>query len=289
MPISTSPVRVFNESPVLWLSGIDCSHATQRICMRTARSRSVYVAVFIAVTSFVTTQADPISELDDAAARIQYAFYTGDTRGIEDALGIVQRIELPAARKGANEYYKAYGYWKLAEVHADEIAAGRKLPRSEVTKAAGECVKAAEAATTIDSRMAESYAIAAVCSALASRSQEAAGGCARHKGLRTARELEPNNPRIQLIEAQCTLGGEKNPAVAGERLTALVKRFEALPPASPGRPDWGQPEALLMLGQAQLKQGDTVAARDSLERALVLAPDYRKARAELAVAASRAR
>jgi Tetratricopeptide repeat len=257
--------------------------------MRTVRSRSVYLALFIAAASVVATHADAISDLDDAAARMQYAFYTSNPRGIEDALAIVQRIELPASRKGANEYYTAYGYWKLAALHADEIAAGRKVPRSEVTKAANACVKAAEAAITKDSTMTEAQAIEAVCAGLASRAPEGAGGCARHKGLRTARELEPNNPRIQLIELQCTLGSEKNPAVARERLMAVVKTFESLPPASPGRPDWGQPEALLMLGQAQLKQGDTVAARDSLERALVLAPDYHKARSELEPAASRPR
>jgi hypothetical protein len=257
--------------------------------MSTARSRSVYLALVVAVAAPLAAPADPISELDDAAARMQYGFHTSDARAIEDALGSMQRIELPESRKGVNEYYTAYGYWKLAEVRADEIAAGGKLPRSEVTKAAAACVKAAETATTIDVRMAEAHAIQAACSALTSRALDSSGSCARHKGLRTARELEPTNPRIQLIDAQCTLGGEKNPAVARQRLAALVKVFDALPPASPARPDWGQPEALLMLARAQLKQGDSVAARDSLERALVLAPDYRQARAELEVVASRPR
>jgi Tfp pilus assembly protein PilF len=38
--------------------------------------------------------------------------------------------------------------------------------------------------------------------------------------------------------------------------------------------DWGHAEALMLLAQAQLSAGQTVAARDAIERALVIAPDY---------------
>jgi len=68
-----------------------------------------------------------------------------------------------------------------------------------------------------------------------------------------------------------------------------VSSFEGAPPARPGKPDWGQVEALTMLGETYLQRGDPVAARDALERALVMAPDYRQAQQLLQSAATRPR
>jgi len=44
-----------------------------------------------------------------------------------------------------------------------------------------------------------------------------------------------------------------------------------------------------MLGESYLQRGDPVAARDTLERALVMAPDYRQAQQLLQGAATRPR
>lgn len=247
--------------------------------MTTARtSRPSWVALIVSALP-LAGNADPISELDDAAARIQYASYTADTRGIEDAVALVQRLELPASRKAMKEYYTAYGQWKLAEAYADEATAGRRAARASSTKAAKACEEAAAAALDIDPRLAEVHAMQAVCSTLASGVFDvlSLGGCVRHKGLRTARELEPTNVRVRLIEAQCLLEGEKNPEPLLKQIQTLVNDFDAAPPVSPGRPDWGHAEALVLLGRLQLGAGNAVAARDALERALVIAPDYREA------------
>jgi hypothetical protein len=122
----------------------------------------------------------------------------------------------------------------------------------------------------------------AICAALASRTPEllSLGGCVRHHGLRTALELEPRNPRVRLIEAQCMLGSEKEAGAMLGRLQALAQDFAAAPP-SVDRPDWGQAESLLWLGKLQAQAGDVIGARESLEHALVIAPDYRKAQQEL--------
>ncbi|MBC7983677.1 MAG: hypothetical protein H7Y02_07485, partial [Candidatus Obscuribacterales bacterium] len=60
---------------------------------------------------------------------------------------------------------------------------------------------------------------------------------------------------------------------AERQLSDVVAAFDALPPSEPGAPDWGHAEALAYLGQAALARGNRIAARNSLERALVLAPD----------------
>jgi hypothetical protein len=238
------------------------------------------------------TWADGVSDLDDAVARMQYAFFTADVRGVEEALTIVPKAELPASISGMKEYFTAYGQWKLAELHTDEVVAGRRAARGAATKAAAACVRAAQDAEKIDARLAEVYAIEAICSELASRAPNVLSprGCAKHKGLRTAQELAPNNPRVLLIAAQCAdEGGKAGAGAAVERLRLVVQAFEAAPASRPGRPDWGQAEALLMLGTANLERGDAIAARDVIERALVIAPDYRRARETLEKAATRPR
>jgi len=106
--------------------------------------------------------------------------------------------------------------------------------------------------------------------------------------MRTALSVSPDNPRVKLIEALCASGRSPDPA-ATDRWRSVVESFEAAPPSAPGRPDWGHVEALTMLGETYLQRGDPVAARDALERALVLAPDYRQARQLLQAAAARPR
>jgi len=234
--------------------------------------------------------ADPVSELDDAAARIQYSFHAADARGIQDALNLVQRIELTAALRGMKDYYLAYGQWKLAELQLEAAAKSGKSARANISRSGAACATAAEAATRADARLAEAYAIEAICSTLASRAPTAvmSDDCTRHKAFRMARELEPHNPRIGLIEVQCLMAGEKaSAATLSESLRTVVAAFDAAPPSRPGRPDWGHAEALLLMGRVQAERGEAVAARDSLERALVIAPDFRAAREQLEKAAPR--
>jgi hypothetical protein len=222
-----------------------------------------------------------MSELDDAAARMQYAFHTDDIRGVEEALSVVQKVALPTSLKGMKEYFTAYGQWKLAELHTAAALSGRREQRAAAAKSATACVQSAQDATKIDATLAEAYAIEAICSAMTGRVAEAPASshCSKHRSLNIAQELAPNNPRVMLIQAQCeAFPAKTNSAASIERLRLVVQAFDGAKPSRAGQPDWGHAEALTMLGQAHLQQGDSVAARDVIERALVIAPDYNKAR-----------
>ncbi len=227
------------------------------------------------------TDADSMSDLDDAAARIQYAFYTQDARSLEEGLALIAQMDANDLPPGMKDYYGAYGHWKLAQIHR-ESATGRS--GSAANKAAADCERQAKAARTADARMAEAYAIEAICGSLGSSLM--ASGCAE-RPLRTARELDVRNPRVRLIGLLCAGKEEKGSATYARQLNELVASFEAAPPSRPGKPDWGQAEALLMLGSGYLQRGDSRAARDVVERALVIAPDYRKAQELLQTAAAR--
>ena len=255
--------------------------------MRNARAHKLQRLQSIAVIACVCTlstlaRADAISELDDAVARMQFAYFTNDVRGVSEALDVVAKADLPPGMKGMKEYFTAYGRWRLAELHADAFRAGSRAARSQITQAANACEDAAEAAIALDARMAEAHALEAICASMARSDTTNGATCSKHKGLRTALELAPNNPRVLLIDAQCTAQDDRAGSMTPiERLNRVVRAFESAPASQPGRADWGHAEALVLLGEAHLARGNAVAARDVIERALVIAPDYEKAKAAL--------
>lgn len=267
------------------------SDSWSRHTPHTLRSAALAAIAWIAAG---TAHADSTGELDDAAARLQYAFYTADTRHLEEVLALLDRLEIPADFAALKEYYAAFGQWKLAQLYANDSSGsdGRGNSRAAASKAAQTCVKRSEQAFKLEPRMDEAYAIHAVCDAFGPpiklTDRPAFSGCARSKSMRTAQQLGAGNPRVMLIEAIC-LGGNGAAASTAmfDKLRDALLAFESAPPSRPGRPDWGQAEALVLLGQCYLKRGDTLAARDALERALVLAPDYRKAQELLQPAATR--
>jgi tetratricopeptide (TPR) repeat protein len=244
-----------------------------------------------AVVLSVGAHAASVDELDDAAARLQYAFYTEDVHSLENVLLAIETLDIEEPAN-AKEYQLAYGNWKLAQLYEAPDPQGRSKPRASglANKAAGECQKHARAAIQQDARMAEAYALDAICDGMSQGFLRSLGGgnCEKHRSLKTALELAPADPRVQLISALCA----SNKAEAANNVPkwqAVVAAFESAPPVGPGKPDWGHVEALTQLGESYLQRGQAVPAREAFERALVLAPDYREAQRMLEAAASRPR
>lgn len=251
-----------------------------------ATSCGLLLAMFVAQAA----SAASVEELDDAAARMQYAFYTGDSQGIETILKNLDELEVENTLTANKAYQLAYGNWKLSQLYLLPQADQRPRPnaKSLAAKAAQACVRYARRAVEQDAGLAEALAIQAACEGHTPTARTGSSGCANSKPLRTAAGLAPDNPRIKLIQAICAPGTAVDPA-AVDRWRTVVASFEAAPPSRPGKPDWGHVEALTTLGETYLQRGDPVAARDALERALVLAPDYRQAQQLLQAAAARPR
>ncbi len=237
----------------------------------------------------IAASAATLSEFDDAQARIQYGFLTSDARAIESVLREVEGYEADSRYAPLKAYQLAYGHWKLAQVYAQaDVDEGSARTAGVATKkAAKKCVEHARTARTLDQRMAEAYALEAVCDGMPKAFLRLAGlngSCARSKPLRTALSLEPQNPRVLLIEAMCA--GSKD-AVGVARWRRVVDAFASASPSGAGKPDWGEAEALLMLGEHHLQRGEALAAREAIEKAVALAPDYKAARELLARGLSR--
>jgi hypothetical protein len=93
-----------------------------------------------------------------------------------------------------------------------------------------------------------------------------------------AAKLAPKDPRVLLLQA--LEGGEDGKIDAPEmaKLQKATAAFEAERQGVGRTPGWGAAEAYAYLGRGYLEQGDIVAARDALERSLLIAPDFALAR-----------
>jgi tetratricopeptide (TPR) repeat protein len=254
------------------------------------------LAAVLAVLLATSARAGASLELADLAGRIDYGFYVGDARAIENAVAALKRMSDSDA---AVRYYRAFASFRLAQLggeraasHAEDCVKNATVeePTEHLTRAAGE----ARARASI-----ESWLLVAACAGLSGR-VEPAKGLAHDKrsaqALARARELEPSNPRIALLDAWLV---SRRPALADAavrddavaKLEAAVEAFGAWSPP-PDSTEWGEAEALASLAEVHLARGQIRDARDLIERALLVAPDYRVAlelRAQLQGSKSAAR
>jgi len=220
-------------------------------------------------------------ELSDLAGRIDYGFYVDDARAIEATLPALSRMsdDDPAVR-----YYRAFALFRRVQLSAQHGAPADKLVADCVAGATPQ--ESAErlprpAAEARAKSSAEAWILVAACAGLAGHADPAKGSLRDRRAeqaLAKARELDAGNPRLALLDAWLL---SRRPALcepdvrdaAVEKLRAAVDAFAGWPPRVDA-PEWGEAEALAALGEVYLVRGETRGARDLIERALLLAPDY---------------
>jgi tetratricopeptide (TPR) repeat protein len=218
------------------------------------------------------TQADLASELADLSARAEYGFYTEEPALIEAVRGDLERLA-DAAPVG---YYRA-----LAAMRSGQTQAKLARPAGQHY---GDCIESAERSAEQEPTWAESWVLVGACStlAVAVEPRKALLHDRRFESaVARARSLDPDNPRLALVEAWHSVPDhERLDAATADGLVAVLERaielFEAEPPG-PRTPDWGEAEALALLGALYLERGEIRAARDVIERALLAAPGYARA------------
>lgn len=222
--------------------------------------------------------------LDDVGTRLQFAFYTADVPALRRDLARLAAIEAPGFA-ALQATYAGYGEWKLAEL--------LRVPDAGAAAAAARnCTSQIEAALVREPRRPVLFARLSICQRLVGdlegKVRAPLAATRSRRNLERARHLAPRDPRVLLIAgideyARRRAAQESiEPARAG--LLAAAAAFEGgYPPGTANdlfanALDWGQAEAWAALGRMHLELGDAVAARDALERALVLVEDYREVR-----------
>jgi tetratricopeptide (TPR) repeat protein len=90
------------------------------------------------------------------------------------------------------------------------------------------------------------------------------------QALARAEALDPDNPRLRLVAYLYTSAHDADSQQALEAVLAAFRLHED----RHAYPEWGEAEALTLLGAIRLESGDLKGARDLLEEALLIAPDY---------------
>lgn len=250
---------------------------------RNRRSLS-FLALAVAVLALSNPGAAGADEGQwrDTEGRIQYGYDTQDARALTNVAAAIDAEETKNQWQG---YYGALANWRLAQ-----LATLHPNPTGPaVGQLAERCTRALDRVLQQQGDFADGLALRALCGA----AQLSGGGLhvpfAGHgprKDLDRALALAPKNPRVLLLDAlgdyefAAALGGSKERALP--KLRRAVAAFEAERGEAAALPGWGASEAYYYLGRDLLEHQDPVGARDALEHALLLAPEYAQARSLMA-------
>lgn len=249
----------------------------------------------VGLAGFANRAGASDAEIDDIATRIDYGYYAGAPELVAAAERQLERLPADDERV---RYLSALAAFRRAQL----TLAARADAGTEVGTDAGDllehCIElvqpdeARERDTPIrvtrlrDAAAAEAWTLTAACAALAADVEPlraAAHGRRRDNALERARAADPSNPRIALVAAwtlsfRPAAAGDETRAAAAAALEAAVGAFALAPhserSADAPAPEWGEAEALTLLAELRARDGAQREARDLVERALLIAPDY---------------
>jgi tetratricopeptide (TPR) repeat protein len=212
----------------------------------------------------------------DLEGRIQYGYFTEDLRALRN---LVEPLASSDSRDPLKSYYSALLAYRLSQV-----SAARQPPPSEARNLVEQCVASLDSALKEQRDFAEALALQSACLAVlaphgAWKSPFAAPRSATQ--LHKALDLAPKNPRVVLIDAIDASEHSKagaDPARSCAKFATAAALFETERADVDRVPGWGAAEAYLWLGRCYLDNGNANAARDALERSLLIAPEFAEAR-----------
>jgi hypothetical protein len=212
--------------------------------------------------------------------RIESGYFQQDAASLTslaDALSVDGRASADTRDQEWRDYYAALVAYRLALLGRNDEA--RAWPFAQ------QCIDRLNRVLVVDTGSAEALALQSACLALQSNldpwRSPLAAPLSRAR-IDKALKLAPDNPRVLLLGALATrerprfFGGDMQQAFALMQRAAAA--FERQRPPAAGLPAWGAADAFTYLAQDYLIRGRPLAARNVLERALLVAPDFAQAR-----------
>jgi len=247
-------------------------------------SRQLHKLFAAAVCCWVVSPA-LAQELDpeDLEDRADYAYFTQDAGALRNLIRESTTTLAKGSATAQARYVLGFANYRLGMVIARRDASG-------AAAAMEKCVDELDEAIDEDRDFAEAYALQSACygqlAALRTLSAVISGPKSGSR-LEKAQKLAPRNPRVVLVQAMGeyerpkAFGGDKVKALA--TLRRAVELFDqSQKNEQSGFPSWGAADAHAALGRSLLESGDALGARNALERALIVAPEFAEARALLA-------
>jgi tetratricopeptide (TPR) repeat protein len=211
----------------------------------------------------------------DVESRIQYGYYTEDPRSLASVMELLSPSDSESAQK---RYYAGLANYRLTQ-----LAIAKDKSRAKDT--ADACVDNLDRALKIQKDFADALALQSACLDLLATLQAWRTPFASSKSgaqIEKARHLGPKNPRVLMLDAVETYEhpkatpAERDLALSGFKKAAAA--FEAERQETEHTPGWGAAEAYVYLARCYLDRGAALEARDALERALLIAPEFVEAR-----------
>ncbi len=215
----------------------------------------------VATAGALQAHAEPSPELLDLAARVHYGYYHGEARAIDTAQAALGR--LPDSPEVL--YYRDFAALRRVQLGSTDRAGFERLEA---------CARRTVPPDVPKGVKADAWVLVAACALWAGDERR------RAEALASARASDADNPRIALVEAWILERAARTDPTRADsyaaKLTAAVEAFNLWTP-SIDDPDWGHAEALTALAASALARGELRTARDLVERALLLVPEYRTA------------
>lgn len=216
----------------------------------------------------------------DIEGRIQYAYYTEDLRSLAN---LAQSLTAGTDADPLRDYYLGLAYYRIALLSSARAANRPRnaLPAGRVSleDAAELCVASLERLLTKRPEFVEALALQSACLNTLGELKPLRAPLAESRSrahIQRAARLAPSNPRVLLIQAAAVNSDQ------GPLLRRAIVLFEAARQSVNRAPDWGAADAYVQLGGYYLNHGEVLPARDALEHALLLAPEFALARRLLA-------
>lgn len=208
----------------------------------------------------------------DIESRIQYGYYTEDAAALKSLVGLIAADESHDKLHG---YYAALLDYRRAQLAAQGAARG-----VSAADLAQQCVDEADALLSAHAEFADALTLRAACLATPLSEHNATLSAHRaRKDIARALQTAPRDPRALLIDGMSDYQlGDGNRERALAKLRQAVAAFEAERAGLERLPGWGAAEAYLFLARDLLDHADPVGARDALEHALLIAPEFAQAR-----------
>jgi tetratricopeptide (TPR) repeat protein len=248
----------------------------------------IVMAALVAVVAALALVSRPAAAADAAAvtaakAALQAAVDGGEAGPILAARGQFATLSAAEPKDPSFHYWVALAAWR-----AVPMLSNNKAKAEQARKICKDAIERCDRALALAPKHADALALKAGLQGLwlsFEPGEMMSLGMQMGQSIERARELEPANPRVLLLDGINTL--HKPAFVGGGADKALVKFDEAIAfydkqaaavtaAATSGDPaalGWGRDDALLWAGRAAAKESKLTQARDYYKRALLANPE----------------
>ncbi len=236
-------------------------------------SRFAFVLMLSITPATATAAAAVDTSLIAAKRSLQEAVTAGRPEALLKARAQFQARSAADPASAALHYWVAVASWRVAPIL---MQTDRKKAELITKDGLAHC----DEALRLNENLAEGYAVKGGLMGMMTLFDPASMmtlGPQSEANIYRALGMAPKNPRVRLFQGIGTLNKPAQFGGGPDKALEMFKQAQALFAADsagdPAAADWGREDASLWAGQAAMRLGDFVAARDFFVSALKLSPD----------------